>query len=74
MPIAIKSTFGSTLARNASGGKHSCEYRTYDSTHAMHAKGVESIVVLEIWLYHSHHYKADYRGDDSDGKGSKYVG
>ena len=40
----------------------------------MHAKGVKSIVVLEVRLDDSHHYEAHYRGDDADGKGSDKVG
>ena len=73
VPVAVKSAFHSTGASDVARGKHACKHRPYDSAHAMHAKGVESVVVFEVRLYRCHHHKAHHGGDNAYGEGAKQV-
>ena len=74
MPVAIESAFGTIFTRDKASGEYTREDRTHDTANAMHAKSVQSVIVLESRLYHGHHEEADDRSNQTNAESSEQIG
>ena len=66
MPVSIQGTLHTILSGNKTRSKHTCQDRTNYTTHSMHSKSVEGIIVFKLRLYSGNHEKAYHGSNDAD--------
>ena len=70
MPVAIKSTLYTLGSSYVSCSEDTGKNRSQDTTHTMHTKGIEGIIILELLLHNGYHEEADDGGNASDAEGT----
>ena len=73
MPVSIQCTLHTILSGNKTRSKHTCQYRTNYTTHSMHSKSVEGIIVFKPRLYSGNHEKAYRGGNDADTQCARQI-
>ena len=73
VPVSVERALHSSFAGDALCGEDAGQDGADDASHAVHAEGVERVVIAQLRLDDCHHVEAGGGGDDADAEGSGDV-